>query len=552
MSDPRSAPHAVSTPLLLALALSLLPLFTAVGSLGLVEPEETRYAEMAREMTASGDWLVPTLRGFPYLEKPPLTTWLGAIAFELFGVSELTARLPSLLAAVVALGLVFFLGRRAGGRDVALVAVLVLATAPLFFGMSRLVSTDVTFLAAVTAALGALLALHERPTTLRGVALGVATALAMLIKGPLGVLLVGLGAIALALVDRSWRVLLRSMPVSAILAFLAIAAPWFIAVSIRHPSFLDFFFVHHHLERLVAGGDEPDLHPKPFTYYVPIVIGGFLPWILFTPAAIRRAWKHRDPETRIARVLWVWAALVLAFFMLSSGKRVPYVLPIWPALAVGLAPYLAERLLHSERAPRVMLYAWAPMAVLAIASAWPLPSDEPRPELVAIAHLRPILVVTSALGFVLVAWFLSGGRRPRVALLVMTAMMSALFLTGALGLRNLEPYLSMRPIVQRANQLLEPRTVLIAFPRYRPGLSYYSDRPVMVVGAPHELDYGMSLRGDLPSPVIDDQFEALRARPGSLVLVGPADRVERGLATWREDGTSFSSEVAGDWMLVHN
>jgi 4-amino-4-deoxy-L-arabinose transferase-like glycosyltransferase len=338
------------------------------------------------------------------------------------------------------------------------------------------------------------------------VALGVACAAAMLIKGPLGILLIGLGAIALALVERSWRVLLRCAPVSAVVSFLVISVPWFVAVTIKHPSFPDFFFIHHHFGRLVAGGDESDLHPRPFTYYLPIVVGGFFPWILFAPAAIRMAWKGDRASARIPRMLWTWAGLVFVFFTLSSGKRVPYVLPIWPALAVGVAPYLMERLIRSASAPRSLLYAWLPVGLIAIASVVPWSTDEPRPELVAITPLRPLLAIALGAGFLAVAWCLSLGRRPRAAWLGMTATMSALGLIVALGLPKLEPYLSMRPIVRRASSLLDAHTTVIAFPRYRPGLSFYTDRPVMVVGAPHELDYGMSLRPEIPSPVIDEQF----------------------------------------------
>ncbi len=315
----------------------------------LVRADESRYAEISREMVASGDWVTPRLNGFKYFEKPPLQYWATALAFVAFGLAEWTARLWTALTGFLAILATWYFGNRLRGPPVGLLAATVLASTLLFAALGHFNTLDMgvaAFLAIgvfafVLAQLDTASAAARRGWMLVAWA---AAALATLSKGLIGPALPAAALVIYVLIERDWRLLTRLHLVTGMLLFLAITVPWFVAVTRANPEFAHFFFIHEHLERFLT-----KVHGRyqPLWYFVPILLGGLIPWTLTFFPAVARSWRADGPARfKPLRFLAVWAGTVFVFFSVSSSKLPSYILPIFPALAVmiGVAlPALGRR-----------------------------------------------------------------------------------------------------------------------------------------------------------------------------------------------------------------
>jgi 4-amino-4-deoxy-L-arabinose transferase-like glycosyltransferase len=342
--------------LLCALALAW---FGTLGERKLVRPDEGRYAEIAREMVVTGDWTTPRLNGYKYFEKPALQYWATAAA--LFGVREWTARLWAALTGFLGVLLVCISEIASSGRR-GRVAAAILAGSALWAvighinaGHGRLFSRrsvlGLRALAGRCIAEGRWRWMHSPGRR------GVRDAL----KGLIGIVLPA-GALALyILVHRDWTRLARLHIGTGVLLFLAIAAPWFFAVSAANDEFLRFFFIQEHFQRFLTKAHG---RYEPAWYFIPILLIGFSPWILSLAPALVRAWHHAPERNfRPARLLLIWSVMVFAFFSASSSKLPSYILLIFPALAVLVA-------LHAASAGRTLLAAQGALyAVLGAATA---------------------------------------------------------------------------------------------------------------------------------------------------------------------------------------
>ncbi|HEX7605061.1 MAG TPA: phospholipid carrier-dependent glycosyltransferase, partial [Usitatibacter sp.] len=236
-------------------ALALVAL--AVGVLNLqrhlANPDEGRYSEISREMVASGDWVTPRLNGLKYFEKPPLQYWATAIAFEAFGANEVSSRLYVWLAGFLTILLVGYAGLRLHGAPTGLAAALVLVSSPYFMALGGIVTLDMGLTLWTTATLVALLlAENARADPLMQrrwmLAAWAAMALAVLSKGLVGIVFAGAAVFFAMVLGRDLSILKRMRWGWGLAIFMAIAAPWFVAVSSANPEFAHFFFIHEHFE----------------------------------------------------------------------------------------------------------------------------------------------------------------------------------------------------------------------------------------------------------------------------------------------------------------
>ncbi len=347
MSKSLPAPGAA---LLIGLVLGLL-LFR-LGTTPLLGPDEPRYTRVAVEMHRAGAWVTPTLQGRPWLEKPPLYYWLAGAAFSLLGETETAARLPSVLAALLLVGVTALVGARLFGGAAGLHAGFVLGTSLLAFAYGRAASMDMLLAAMVTTAIG-LLALRVLGVSGPMAVVGgyAAMALAVLAKGPLGVLLPGLVIAAYLIATRDWKCLRELLSPVACLVFLLVAGPWHLAIlQDQGRAFVDVFLLGHNVARFTSTVHN---HPGPFFYYVPVILAGFFPWSgLLVPALAR----VRPRASRTDLLLVLWFGLPLAFFSMAGSKLPGYVLPVLPPLAI-LMGRAAARLLEDR--------AWGRTAALA-------------------------------------------------------------------------------------------------------------------------------------------------------------------------------------------
>lgn len=325
--------------LLLVGALALLRL----GAVPLLGPDEPRYARVAIEMQRAGEWVSPTLQGEPWLEKPPLYYWLAGAAFRALGETETAARLPAVLALLLMTGATALVGARLYGAGAGLHAGFAVGTCLLAFAYGRAASMDMLLAACVTAATG-LLALRLLGIAGRAAlpAAGVFVGLALLAKGPLGLLLPAIAAGAFLLVARdraSWDRLVRPLWMLGLAAGLAalVALPWYLAAWRAHGrEFVDVFILNHNLQRFTSTIHR---HPGPVVYYVPVLLAGLFPWAGLVPPALAAV---RPRASRADLFVLCWLALPFVFFSLAGSKLPGYILPCLAPLAI-LVGRLADR-----------------------------------------------------------------------------------------------------------------------------------------------------------------------------------------------------------------
>ncbi len=311
----------------------------------LFEPDEGRYAEIPREMLQRGEWVVPYLQGEPYLDKPPLFYWLVMLSYRALGPHDWAARLVPALAVHGCVLLTYLLGRRGLGDRAAFCGATLLALAPGFAGMGRLLLLDglLTFWMTLS-----LLALFE---ALRGDRLrwgwwllsAAACGLAVLTKGPVALLLLAVPAWAYRrLAGGPWRVGRRALA-AFLAAVLAVALPWFVAVCVRLPDFATYFLWHHNVVRFLHPFD----HIQPLWFYAPVLLFGLLPGTLLLVPFVRflfsgteEAARHRPPELGFLLLAGGWCVL---FFSASGSKLPTYVLPAFPPLALAFGQFLTAR-----------------------------------------------------------------------------------------------------------------------------------------------------------------------------------------------------------------
>jgi 4-amino-4-deoxy-L-arabinose transferase-like glycosyltransferase len=331
---------------LLLLALAFTALYALkLGAPALANPDEGRYAEIPREMVASGDWVTPRLNGVNYFEKPPLLYWAVAAGLVCFGPGEASLRIMPVVCGVGGVLLTYAAARRLFGRAAGLGAAVVLGTTAFYAALSRLLILDMGLSVLMSATLFCfLLGVREAPGARRRwlfYGLYASAALATLTKGPIGFLVTGAVMALWLLVCNQWHRLRPFYLPSGGLLFLAIAVPWHVLVAARNPTWAHFYLVNQNWERFTTQ-EHGRFHP--WYWFIPILAGGLFPWIGFLWPALRTAaaggWARRRETAQADRWYFViWAAFIFIFFSKSQSKLPPYILPVFPALAVliGLA-----------------------------------------------------------------------------------------------------------------------------------------------------------------------------------------------------------------------
>jgi 4-amino-4-deoxy-L-arabinose transferase-like glycosyltransferase len=314
---------------------------------GLFVPDEGRYAEIPREMLATGDWITPRLNDLKYFEKPPLQYWMTAFSFRLFGEDEWTARLPAAMAGFFAMLMVGYTGYRLWGVRTGALAAAMLVGSWAYFLASQYLTLDMTLSACLTFALCSfLLAQSEKRVAHRNawmVTAWLAAALAVLSKGLIGVVLPAMTLLAYVVLRRETVLFRRLNPIVGGALFLLVALPWFVAVQLRNPEFFQFFFIHEHFQRFAESGHN---RPGPWWYYVPIMIVGLMPW---TPALVKEGlnWckEHRHRSGGFSAELFcvLWAGVIVIFFSVARSKLPAYILPALPAIALVFANRIQTR-----------------------------------------------------------------------------------------------------------------------------------------------------------------------------------------------------------------
>ena len=482
--------------------------FGTLGIRPLYKADESRYGEISREMAASGDWLTPRLNGFKYFEKPPLQYWTTAALFKIFGEHDWVARLWTALIGFAGIALTGYGANRLFAPPVGDYAAAILAGSPLYVLLGQVNTLDMSVAFFLSAAIFAL-------AMERMLLFWAACALAVLSKGLIGIVL-PLGTVALyILLRRDWALIRRLRLVPGVLVFLIIAAPWFVAVSMANKEFAYFFFVQEHFQRFTT-----EMHQRvhPVWYFIPVLAAGMAPWLV--PLG-RAAWRAFNERASAEQLLWLWVLVVLLFFSASSSKLPPYILPIFPALAVLTARALTRGALIAQSALLLPLALGVGLATERVAAGGPYAAYATW------IVISALLLAAGAAAALVLAW------RQRVAAAVVALALGGLAATqlGLAGHRTLADRFSVASTVAALPERPPADAPVFAVDMYDHTLPWSLKRTVTMVGYRDELGDAIDWEPQkfVPDLVAFGRRWQAEPRAWAFVPVGEVERLRREL-----------------------
>jgi len=523
-------PRSERNALILLVVVLVTVWFCSLDYRKLIRSDEGRYAEIAREMAVTGDWITPRLNGIKYFEKPPLQYWATAAAYRTFGEHEWTARLWPAVTGFAGILLLFFAGGRLFGIGAGFCASLILASSAGYVASAHFNSLDMGLAFFVTATLLAYL-LAQRPDAtplanrLWTLAAWAAAALAVLSKGIIGLVIPAAVLAIYVVLQRDFGRLLGLHWGTGITVFLLIAAPWFALVQLANPEFARFFFVHEHFERFLT-----TIHRRvePWWFFFPILAIGMLPWLTLLPQAVARAWRVQEQRTAFqpGRFLVIGSVFILTFFAASSSKLPGYILPMCPLLALLIGSKLADT------RPRELSWHLVPILLFAV--------------LVTVLSPRAITLVRREelvpLYEAYVPWIAAGGvcalmgagialyccRRNNVP-----AALSAMAIGGLLAVQlvstghdALAPNYSGYYLAQAMKPHLGASTPVYSVHTYDQALPFYIKRTVTLVAFRDEMAYGLEHEPSLWLPDLPSFERAWRMERNALAILEPDTHAE--------------------------
>jgi len=511
------------------LTIVLLLAFTAVWFSNLeyrklINPDEGRYAEIPREMVASGDWTTPRLNDIKYFEKPALQYWATALAYTLFGEHQWTARLWSALTGFLGVFMVYFTGRRLFGAQAGGYAALVLGSSLLWVLIAHVNTLDMGVSFFLSAAVCAFLLAQRDAANTRArlpwmLAAWTALALAVLSKGLIGLVLPGAALVLYMLIERDWRLAGRLHLLAGSALLLALTVPWFVAVSRANPEFFHFFFIHEHFERFLT---KQHGRYQPAYYFIPVLLAGMLPWTITLFDALARAWK-RDAAQRFQaqRFLFVWAAVVFVFFSASSSKLVSYILPMFPALALLIGVRLAQL------GARALAWQTLPAALAGVTLLALMPGIEryasrevPAEMFRAYADWLIAAAILQIAGAGACAWLAWRGKTS--AALAVFAGTGLVFAQLALsGHENVSRANSAYYIAQKIKPEMKPGMPFYSVNTYDQSLQFYLRRSTTMVVYKDELGFGIEHEPEKFIPTLAQFERTWIAQREALALMSP-------------------------------
>jgi 4-amino-4-deoxy-L-arabinose transferase-like glycosyltransferase len=527
----RPAPH----PLLIGLLFTILAVlwFVTLNHNALVRPDEGRYAEIPREMLVSGDWITPRLNGLKYFEKPALQYWATASAYTLFGQHEWTARLWSALTGFLGILMVYFTGSRLYGVRAGLIAALVLASSFLYFAIGHINILDmgVTFFmnlslsALLLAQVSATRAAQRNWMLLCWLAMG----LSMLSKGLIGIAIPGAVLIIYSVLARDLQIWQRLHIGWGLLVFAVVTLPWFVLVSHANPEFLWFFFVHEHFLRYLTPVSG---RVHPWFSFFPIVMLGILPWLFPMLHALWRGWgkgttlnfsPYYSTNFSANRLLMVWTGFIFIFFSISHSKLVPYILPIFPAMAL----LMGERLNQiSGKSLSWQLVATLPFA-LALFMLAPLATRSASNEVpyALFADFVPWIQAGALLWGAGAVIAIVLARREHTLSAIITMTLFALLMEHAiyLGYNVMSPASSAQLIAQQIKPWLRPGVPFYSVAMYEQTLPPYLQRTMTMVAHPDEMEFGIQQEPNKWIPTVAEFERIWPQQTYALAVMSPKE-----------------------------
>ncbi|KQQ36304.1 glycosyltransferase [Duganella sp. Leaf126] len=515
----------------------------ALGVRTLVPPDEGRYAEIGREMFASGDWITTRLNGIKYFEKPPLQAWMNALTYSVFGLGEWQARLWTGVCGIFGVLMTAWAGRTVFSPRTGWYAGLVLASSLYWVAAGQINSLDMSLAAMMTASLaGLLIAQRDAASAAERrnwmLVTWAAMALAMLTKGLVGIVLPGAVLVLYTLASRDWRIWQRLHLGKGLLLFFAIAAPWFVLVAQRNPEQPYFFFIHEHFERFLTPGHRRE---GAWYYFLVLLLPGMLPWLGFLPQSLlagRRQQGARKPRFQPRLLLLIWLVFIMVFFSASSSKLPGYIVPVFPALALLTAVAL------DTVGRRQQLVGSGLLCLIGglLAAAMPLAIHGTARHAAELQKLRDYQPWVLAAGCILLtggaaACALAHKKRSEAGVLAIAVsgfVATHLLLAGFEVFGRDRAGIDLLPAITAE---ITPATTVYSVGTYEQSLTFYLRRPVILVDYWDEFTFGLEQEPHRSLPRFEDFIAAWRRDAGAgvadLAIVSPgryADLQQQGVA----------------------
>ncbi|EKE01598.1 MAG: Dolichyl-phosphate-mannose-protein mannosyltransferase family protein [uncultured bacterium] len=465
-----------------------------LGRYPLAAPDGARYAEIPREMVVTGDYITPHLNGVKYFEKPPLFYWLQAISIKAFGANELAVSIVNALMALGCSLLIYFTGRKLYGRLNGIVASFIFATTSLVFALTRVVTLDVALTFFITGSLCSFMLATQLPLGIKRSshlwAMYVFAALAVMTKGLIGAVFPALIVLIWTVVFNEWRNIKTYRIISGLFLFLLIALPWHILVQIKNPEFFRFYFIDEHFLRYSTGYAG---RSKPWWFLPALLLGGLYPWMVFLPQTIMNSipkhfnqWQQNKPTI----FLVIWALTIYAFYTFSNSQLIPYILPVFPPIALLIGNYLATYWQSNQHRPitigfNVLLTLNIALGIGAIAAIFTLNFSD---HTITKQNLYIAAACVIIGGVISIIAYRRRGLAWGFTTLTLAVSILWLYLSPIITTINKQ---SIKPLIITLQQKLKPDEEVISYGHYYQDLPFYLQRIITVANFANELTFGM-------------------------------------------------------------